>query len=558
MSRGAVVRFGLIRDGLSTMPAKRLMKNTKNLGRRLSNLLVERDLKTGIALLDRHFSGGLVLDRASTECAEFLFILAQWVDLGFRDISFLEFQLTPFQTRAPRMLRVSQFVALKLTESYVELSRRRYGRAVELLEAVLCLYGEVLTPHQRFVNHLWLTRAQRQAGNFEQAYAEIRLARQQAEAMRADKLEAVAKIHESWLVFYRGDRRTAFQLLDEAERALEPTGHTLSLGNIAAARGRFIRSIGDYERALSFFEQAVEIYRGGHPTHPNLARALVNAAYVKRLMALGLRSRSAGKATAAIHSRALRTASEAMELLRTAGKIYAQHQHQSGTGSVLINLGHLKLESGEIESASEESDAAFALSQQKNDAVLMARARILQAYIEMARSEEQLDDSSDPLSSSQRALQFAEDAVHLAENMQNRRLLAGAYITHGLTLTGLPEADWDLAGDRAEQAAELLRDQDRDHLFRELSGLRSRIAQPATAEGILKRWMNGDLGARSFRQAEEEFAQIVIPRVWMRMGRNISRVAKELNVSPKKVRRAIRNAQTAEDVRAPGRAFRNV
>jgi plasmid maintenance system antidote protein VapI len=40
----------------------------------------------------------------------------------------------------------------------------------------------------------------------------------------------------------------------------------------------------------------------------------------------------------------------------------------------------------------------------------------------------------------------------------------------------------------------------------------------------------------------EEFAEIVIPKVWVREGRRISRVAQKLSVSPKKVRRILRNA----------------
>jgi len=34
----------------------------------------------------------------------------------------------------------------------------------------------------------------------------------------------------------------------------------------------------------------------------------------------------------------------------------------------------------------------------------------------------------------------------------------------------------------------------------------------------------------------------VIPKVWMREGRKVSRVAQRLSVSPKKVRRILRNA----------------
>jgi hypothetical protein len=50
------------------------------------------------------------------------------------------------------------------------------------------------------------------------------------------------------------------------------------------------------------------------------------------------------------------------------------------------------------------------------------------------------------------------------------------------------------------------------------------------------------LGDKTFQQVTEEFAEIVIPKVWVREGRRISRVAQKLSVSPKKVRRILRNA----------------
>jgi hypothetical protein len=74
------------------------------------------------------------------------------------------------------------------------------------------------------------------------AMKHIRRARECAEYVGASKLVAVTMIHKSWLDFQDGDRRIAFQLLDEAEETLSPTGHFLSLGNIASARGRFVRS----------------------------------------------------------------------------------------------------------------------------------------------------------------------------------------------------------------------------------------------------------------------------------------------------------------------------
>jgi hypothetical protein len=235
-----------------------------------------------------------------------------------------------------------------------------------------------------------------------------------------------------------------------------------------------------------------------------------------------------------------------MALLQEAARIYATQQHQAGSGSVLINFGHLKLEIGEIDAAAEQGDAAYALGKEKDDPVLMARARILQAYVQMAYAEEQLGDPLSPISPSQQAVEFAEDAVRLAEGTHNRRLVAGAYITRGLAAADMTSPDWDFARSCAATAGNLLGTEDRDHLFRELSNLKRKITQPHTLEDTFRRWSNGELGGKSFQEIEEEFAEIIIPKVWITLGRNISRVAQELNISPKKVRRVLRNARSKE------------
>lgn len=50
------------------------------------------------------------------------------------------------------------------------------------------------------------------------------------------------------------------------------------------------------------------------------------------------------------------------------------------------------------------------------------------------------------------------------------------------------------------------------------------------------------MGDKTFQQITEEFAEIVIPKVWLREDRKISRVAERLSISPKKVRRILQNA----------------
>jgi len=55
----------------------------------------------------------------------------------------------------------------------------------------------------------------------------------------------------------------------------------------------------------------------------------------------------------------------------------------------------------------------------------------------------------------------------------------------------------------------------------------------------LKAWSQGAIGEKSFRQISDEFAEMVISRVYEREGRKVSRVAARLAISPKKVRRIL-------------------
>jgi hypothetical protein len=60
------------------------------------------------------------------------------------------------------------------------------------------------------------------------------------------------------------------------------------------------------------------------------------------------------------------------------------------------------------------------------------------------------------------------------------------------------------------------------------------------------------VGEKTFQQVTEEFAEIVIPKVWLREGRKISRVAECLSISPKKVRRILRNGGFLDSLGAAG------
>jgi tetratricopeptide (TPR) repeat protein len=510
----------------------------------LEEALVKRNVKQGFSLLNEAFEGAPSFDIEAPAAIPFLLCLAQWSDLGYRDLRFFDEIARGTLGIDQRRLQVVDFFRLQLIDGFRALAREQLEESIEKLDLVLRSAEPVLSEYLLFLGNFWKGRAHRKRADYEHALTHILAAQEIAGKMNEPRLVAVTQIHESWLAFQRGDRTYALKLLDSAEKTLRPTGHALSLGNIESARGRFVRRSGEYTRALSHFESAIAIYANAFPHHPNLARAMVNAAYVKRLIAFDIRPRRGNEqAVGAVHAKSLQISREALELLRQAGEIYALHQHQGGTGSVLVNAANVHLESGDIDQADTEAQRAFALGEEKLDLILTARAQIVQSAVALARAEEQLGEDQDVALHANLAVQHAKDAIELALKTQNKRLLAEAYIARGMAATAEYLCDWEAAKDYAGKATALLSSDDRDHLLKALTDLKSKLRDVTKIEETLRLWSDGQLGDRTFQQVQEEFAELVIPKVWQRSGKNVTAVSKMLSISPKKVRRILRNVR---------------
>jgi hypothetical protein len=235
-----------------------------------------------------------------------------------------------------------------------------------------------------------------------------------------------------------------------------------------------------------------------------------------------------------------------MDDLHRARAIYDLHRHADGIGKVALNLGYLHLDRGDIDRATPEAAEAYRIGTEQGDRILMARARILETAIENAHVEEQTGEDVDVAVHANRAREYSEEALKLAHGTQNLRLLAGASIARGMTAANDFFQDWEEARKCAAEATTLIGPGENDHLVEDLSLLKSRIVQASGINDTLRGWSEGMLGNKTFQQISEEFAEIVIPKVWMREGKKISRVATKLSISPKKVRRILRNAGTVE------------
>ena len=509
---------------------------------KLNTALVDRRIADGFQLLARADKGLDALQPMDPHAAAYLLCLAQWVDLGFRSVDYLNGIAARFIDVRRGQMSICDYLYLRMVEGHLAFLAEDASQAISIFSFVLQTETKIMEPYLVVVAHFWKCRAHRRQGEYEPALHHIQEAKRLAHEMKAPKLVAVTNIHESWLLFQRGERREAMRLLDMAESELRSTGHALSLGNIESARGRFVRRSGEYTKALAHFEKAVAIYSGSFPEHPNLARALVNAAYVKRLIALDLLHRSkSGKARGADHARYLEICQDALALLGRAGEIYSRHHHQVGTGSVLVNAGHLHLDSRDIDRAESEAAKAYRLAEERQDHILMARSRILQATVQNERVEEQVGESTDLSLHGHLARTYSEDAIALAKLTQNNRLLAGAYIARSSVAANEFFQDWETAKTFAALAGELLGKDDLDHLSKELIVLKARIIRATGVDEMLRAWSEGITGEKTFQEVTEEFAELVIPKVWIREGKKVSRVAERLSISPKKVRRILAN-----------------
>jgi tetratricopeptide (TPR) repeat protein len=535
---------------------------------RLTSALRSRRMNEGLKLLASVEDEIASIQPQTPGAAELLLLLAQWIDVGYRDHHYLEALLRKFPQACRKLLCVDDYLRLRMAEGFHELAAGELDLAIFTLDLVLRTCRDLNDASLEALAHFWKGRAHRKKGEYGASLEHIVQARTLAQDRGDDIFAAVVQIHESWLLFQKGLSKEATRLLDCAESVLGSTDHFIALGNVESARGRIVRRAGEYTRSLEHFSRALELYSRRDPKHVNVARTLVNAAYVRRVLALQLRRRIDAKAgQGSPRANAVRHASgetlltrydriwhDAVECLQQAFEIYTQHAYFDGIGKVLLNLGFLYLDRGDIQLALKQASEAHEIGLRQDDHILMARVRILETAIENAQVEEQIDGDVDVGSHANLALQYCEQALTLARSTQNRRLLAGACIARGTTAANEFFQDWETARRYAGEATALLDPGDSDLLVEDLRDLKSRIVRASEINDTLRCWSEGIVGHKTFQQITEEFAEIVIPKVWLRENRKVSRVASSLSVSPKKVRRILRNSGVAkpEDLPRPG------
>jgi tetratricopeptide (TPR) repeat protein len=530
--------------------------------RQLREDIAYRRLDSGMRCLEanRSLIGSLAPTRKSA--GVLLGYLAQWVDIGFEGPQLIKRLLPRFPKDSRAALPLLDYLHLRMAEGLVAMVEEDFERAIQHFAFVESVEEEVRDREMLAISNFWIGRCLRSQGRYDDALSYTVKARELAQELGYGQMAAVMQVLESWLAFQKGKLQEAARTLQEAEAALSQTDDWVNRGNIQSAYGRIARREARYERALEYFEKAMEEYAKRNPRHPNLARSLVNMASAERLMRLQLRKKmdaaaarrkaSGGREAAAAADTAnamaearrqfARLREKAVEQLQAAGAIYKGQGNHRGMGAVHILRGFLCLDSGELDSAGSEAAEAFKHAEPKADYILMARARILQSIVENAKFDEQIEEAAGANQHAQLAHDFAREAVEFAEHTQNRRLLARAYVWQGMTFANDFFDNVEAARQCCDAAAALLKPQGPDYIWDDLQELKARILRRGPVDTVLREWSQGLVGDKTFQQITEDFAHIIIPKVWEREERKVSRVAARLSISPKKVRRILRAA----------------
>ena len=550
------------------MPARRYAADGEWLAA-LTDCLRRRSIAEGIKLLNRAepcWASMRVNDRHG---ADVLLMLAQWVDVGYRDPQLLRERLERLTGAEREQMGVAAYVRVRMAEAFYALSTNDAGEAIRILGGLLQMEDVFQDAELRALANLWKGRAHRKKADYDMARDHLQAALEIARTLPgSEALVAILKIQQAWIVFQYGDSAGALRMLDEAETTLRETDHWIALGNIESARGRIVRRHGDYARAVTHFERAVALYEISHPHHTNLARAVTNLSFVKRLLAAQLKrhidvtaARKMGKGEGGRTGEAGRTGESRLrefhrqyqELYRSAileleraKEICMLHGEHGGLGSALLNAGYLHLDVGDLGMAAKEAAQALEIAEAHHNVLLKARACTLMGMIENARVEELLGSAEEIPHYARLAKQHCMEAVTLAQSMENKRVLLNAYVALGETAANNFFHDYELAQRCVDAASGLLEPEDADYAVDELNTLKARLLKVVGIEDTLRAWSQGIVTGKSFQEVTEQFAQMVIPRVWMREECKISRVAKKLAMSPQKVRRLVKRSSLGE------------
>lgn len=536
-------------------PARSYFEIEDEILARLREDVMTRRVKRGLSWLEENRLRLGAIQPEDANAAPLIGCLSQWVGVTGDVVDSVRELLLLFPQAVRSRLPLNAYLHLRMADGVLHFANRQTAAAAAHFDFIISVEREPIDQELPALAHFWKALCERDRAEWDTALAHAGHARAISMGIGYPAAAAMMQALEGCLQVQKGRFGRAAELLREAEAVLQQTTDSTWRGNIQSAYGAVALEEGRYESAREHFAAAVSCYRLYNPRHGNLPETLVSLAHAERLMAVRTekaidlhaerRRRSAQSDSAASADRCTRQNVEQLRREASANLtdgIQLCHFLVESRGVALgkIELGFLFSDCGQFDRAALEATEAFELGCKINDYAVMASARLLNSKIENSQYEEGIGDA--PAKHAQRAHDFAKEAITYAAQTGDRRLLASAHIAQGLIFCSDFFNNTEAASECCLQASQFLTAGNRTQLWDEHQSLARKVARKGSVDARLREWSQGLVQGKTFQQMTEEFAELVIPSVWEREGRNVSRVVAKLSISPKKVRRILARA----------------
>src|ERR1700730_3950888 len=179
-----------------------------------------RRIESGTSRLECYLAKIESFDPTQKNAAPFLGHLAQWVEMGFASAALLKEMLCRFPKDSATTLPVFDYVHLRMAQGLVRMADEEFDQAICCFEIALALENQVGFQDLVAISHYWVGKCLRRVCRFDNALRHIIKGQELALKVGHEKMVAVMRVLESWLVFKKGKPKEAARILGEAEAVL--------------------------------------------------------------------------------------------------------------------------------------------------------------------------------------------------------------------------------------------------------------------------------------------------------------------------------------------------
>jgi tetratricopeptide (TPR) repeat protein len=391
---------------------------------RLVRFISRRRFRDAKELLEKWDDRELLVSPMQKNAAILLSQYAQWIDFDFSYAPRVEAAIEQFRRLPRNVLLPIDSAHLDVAEGLINLHRENYNEAIVHFKYAMKMAHSVSDYDLLVICLYFISRAYSRKSLYLKALHYARRAKKRNEVLARPERGGAIEMREVFLLFVLGKWETAQERLTRAQKALRGTD---DFGNAKSFEGRLYQASGDYAKALETYVDAIHEFQScGLVKHRNIARTYINMADVRFLLARDL-YKNGGSRTKVLELRL-----EAFENLAAAEQIYLQdpERNHRGLGKVHNMRAFLYQASGEFERAKAETELAYFFGSRKNDHLLMGKAKKNQWNI-MTAARERKPATDDDVNDAIVAFASAEEALHHANQTNNRRLQARCHIHLG-------------------------------------------------------------------------------------------------------------------------------